>query len=308
MPTNLELLRQIEDDAISSKVPVTELLRRVQVFASRARLPELADWVRYELNGYPQDIELPKYRVIYGIAKGHFLGPFRSGLRNANLPASNLPEELRDWARKAYLRQPIAALEKIANDKGSEGDLSFPWPGDLVARVQGSFYEGMALAQAWLSVSRTDFVSAVDAVRNRILSFALEAEPLIAEDNAPTPQPATSAGLTQVFHNHIYGTVTNLAQGNESAVLNAGVAASDLAGLLQALTKLGVRGNDIEDLKQAIQADGPPQEKRFGSKVAGWIGKMVTKAASGAWSVTVSTAGSVLPKLLAAYYGMPPQE
>lgn len=305
MSSNLELLRQIQDDAVSSKVPVTELLRRAQVFAARAKLPELADWVRYELNGYPTEVELPAYRVVYGIARGHFVGPYGSGMRNAVLPAGNMPNELRDWAEKGYLRQPVAAVEEIAIDKDKVGSLSIPWPGDLIAHVRDNFYEHLALVQAWLSVSRADFIGAVDAVRNRILSFALEAETLVETDDAATLSPATSAGLTQVFHNHIYGGVTNLAQGNRSAAQYSGLVADDLPALIQELIQLGVPQSDADELKEAIATDGPLRDKTLGSRVAGWLGTMISKAASGAWAVGTSTAASVLPKLISAYYGLP---
>lgn len=305
MSSNLDLLRQIEDDAVSSKIPVTELLRRVQLFASRAKLPELGDWVRYELNGYPRDVELPSYRVVYGIARGHFIGPFGSGMRNAVLPAGNLPKEFREWGEKAYLRQPIVALEEVANDKDREGGLSFAWPGDLIARVQDKFYENMALAQAWLSVSQTDFLSAVDTVRNRILSFALEAESLVATENPSTPSSVTAAGLTQVFHNHIYGPVSNLAQGSHGFSQHSGVGTNDLGALLRELTRLGVPQEDVNELQEAITDDGAPKHSKLGSRVAGWLGTMVAKAASGVWSVSTSTAAAVLPKLISSYYGLP---
>src|SRR5437868_14569293 len=98
-------------------MPVSELLRRCQMLAARVGISELGDWVRYELNGYPEAAELPEYRILHGNAIGTLSGPFGSGMRNAPLPANNLQPKDRDWARKAFIRQPIAALEKAANAK-----------------------------------------------------------------------------------------------------------------------------------------------------------------------------------------------
>lgn len=301
MPTNLELLRQIQDGAVSSEMPVSELLRRSLVLAKRLNLPELGDWVRYELDGYPAQVELPDYRVMSGIARGHFLGAFGRVIRFATLPARNLPKEYRDWGRRAYFRQPIVALEKVASDQ-ENATVQVTWPGDLIARVQGDFYEGMALAQAWLDVSRSDFVSAVETVRNRILSFALEAEAFVdpAEDQSPT----TAAELSNVFHTHIYGSVGNLAQGSANVTQSAGVAPGDLAGLLGELRCLGVPDADLRELRPAIEEDGVPPSGKLGRRVADWLGRMVGKAMSGAWQVSRETATVVLPKVLEKYYGL----
>jgi hypothetical protein len=61
---------------------------------------------------------------------------------------------------------------------------------------------------------------------------------------------------------------------------------------------------DLDALKLAISEDGASRDKKLGTKVAGWIGRMVSKAASGVWTVGTSTAVSVLPKLIEKYYGL----
>lgn len=304
MESNLQLLRQIQDGAVSATVPVSELLRRCQILASRLNLSEMGEWVRYELNGYPEEVALPDYRIFSGIAKGHFLGPFGSGLRNAVLPANNLPEEYRDWARKAYFRQPIAALQEVADDK-KRGDVHCSWPGDLISHVQHLFYENMALGQAWLTVSRSDFVSAVETVRNRILTFALEAERYVKPDDSANKEGADAA-LSQVFHTVVYGNVGNLAQASTHVTQNAGIAAGDLQGLLREMQRLGVSPEDLSQLETAVEQDGPVKEGKLGQKVAGWVGRMIGKAMSGVWGVATSTATAVLPKLLQRYYNLEP--
>jgi hypothetical protein len=303
MSSNLELLRKIQDGAVSSSVPVSELLRRCQVLAVRIGLSELGEWVRYELNGYPPEVELPAYRVLYGVAKGHFLGPFGSGLRNATLPASNLPAEYRDWGRKAFIRQPIVALEEVATGK-DKGPVHIPWPGDLVARVQDRFMQHMTLAQAWLDLARSDFVSAVESVRNRVLSFALDAEQYVKDDTPPS-DPARAAELSNVFHTHIYGSVGNLAQGSTNVTQTTGIPPGDLQRLLAELRSVGVPNDDVQELEKAVQEDGTPPKGKLGPRVAKWLGGMLSKAVSGTWSVATSTATEVLPKLIERYYDTP---
>jgi hypothetical protein len=303
MADNLELLRQIQDGAVSAAVPVSELLRRCQVLAARLNLSEMGEWVRYELNGYPTEVDLPDYRIFSGIAKGHFLGPFGSGLRNAVLPANNLPKEFRDWARKAYFRQPIAALQEVADEKG-RGDVYCAWPGDLIAQVQHRFYENMVLGQAWRSVSRSDFVSAVETVRNRILTFALEAETYVKPEEESAHTTGVGQALSQVFHTIVYGSVGNFAQASTNITQHAGIAAGDLQALISELQKLGVPPEDIRELENAVVKDGPSNDGKVGERVAGWAGEMIGKAMSGTWAVATTTAAAVLPKLIERYYNL----
>jgi hypothetical protein len=61
---------------------------------------------------------------------------------------------------------------------------------------------------------------------------------------------------------------------------------------------------DIAELSDALKSDQPPQSpEAYGPKVSGWISKMMKKAAEGSWSVGIVTAGQLLPKLIASYYG-----
>ena len=71
------------------------------------------------------------------------------------------------------------------------------------------------------------------------------------------------------------------------------------------LQQQGVSKEDVSDLEQAIREDPEPKSpQKFGSKVGAWIGKMVSKAASGGWEVTVATAGTLLAAAISKFYGL----
>ena len=66
----------------------------------------------------------------------------------------------------------------------------------------------------------------------------------------------------------------------------------------------GVSSEDIKELEKAISEDPTPSSPEdYGQKISGWIGKMVSKAASGAWQIGVGSAGGVLAQALSAYFG-----
>lgn len=303
----MSLLTDIQQAAVSSDTSIADLLRRCRVLATRLANGEMAGWVDRELNGYPDRALLPGYRVHDAIAYGSFSGPFGSSMNNVPIPAAVLPEQQRDWATKAYLMEPIRSYEDLL--KSSQGgSFQSPWPGDLILSVQQKVHKGMSLIAARTEISRGSIVQVIEAVRNRVLAFTLDLEKIsasVGESESVSDTVKEKAG--QAFHTHIYGNVANLAVASTgfSQVSHHAVVQDDLDSLASALLGLQVPHDDVAALKEAIAADGPSKEHRLGSRVAGWLGSMVSKAASGAWTVGLSTAGQVLPKLLAKYYGLP---
>ncbi|MFV1977282.1 MAG: hypothetical protein ACC651_16185, partial [Candidatus Scalindua sp.] len=144
----MSLLREIQDAAVSSDVELTTLLRKCKVLAARLGNNEFKLWVDNELGGYKNTDELPDYRILHVNSKGHFSGPFNSGLNNADIPLSCIPEKFRDNLSQANMFEPIASLEALVA-KSNGGTASVPWNPDLVAHVGQKIYEGMNCMQAW---------------------------------------------------------------------------------------------------------------------------------------------------------------
>jgi hypothetical protein len=59
----------------------------VDVLTSLEGNKRFRTWVEKELDGYDQTDELPEYRRVRAIAKGHFLGGFSAQINNQRLPA-----------------------------------------------------------------------------------------------------------------------------------------------------------------------------------------------------------------------------
>lgn len=100
----------------------------------------------------------------------------------------------------------------------------------------------------------------------------------------------------------ILGNVTNSQVSQE---LDQLVVIGDFNSLHRKLSDLGVEGEDIEELRAALQSEPTmPASGKFGQRVSNWIGKMVQKAASGTWQIGLSTAASLLAMLIGKYYGL----
>ncbi len=162
---------------------------------------------------------------------------------------------------------------------------------------------------AWRIVPRGAIVRLVDTVRNKVLNFALEIEELnpAAGDVQPSEVPVSPSIVHHLVQTNIYGTVGNVAAGSSNVAQNSVVqiAAGDLPALKREMQKLGLPNEEIEHLEVALLEDAKAGEKGIGSRAKSWLGNVLGKAVSGAWKISLDTAGTVLPKLIAQHLGLP---
>src|SRR6185312_6987548 len=138
------LLREIQSDATDSGASLEALLRKCLVLASRLKHEKLREWVNHELNGYRDGAELPDYRITHGLCMGHFSGAFGSGLKNAPIPAQNIPEEFREFLTTVKMHEGIAGIEQLIRDHTSS-NLHFAWPAEASSMFGHQIYERMVL-------------------------------------------------------------------------------------------------------------------------------------------------------------------
>ena len=218
----MTLLRTIQDAAIDADTSLPALLRQCKVLAARLNNDEFKNWVENELNGYTEIDDLPEYRVVSVNSKGHFAGPYGSGIKNADIPLGCLPEEFQDVMSRSLLMEPAASLEALLNNKESSTAME-PWSPDLTAAVGGGIYQNMNCMQAWKVIPLTKVIAALDSIRNRILGFCLEieAENPEAGDAPLNSNPVAQERVSQIFNTYISGNVQNVAHGNTHATQTA---------------------------------------------------------------------------------------
>lgn len=266
-------------------------------------------WVEEELNGYSAGAELPSYRLVQGVASiGSFAGPLGEQINNVPLALAPIPASIRDRYSRVEFREGVARLEHMAKATAGEEELVLRWPGDLVAAIGTKFIQGRTLMAAHIEIPTSAVVGVLDSVRNRTLKFVLEIEEQApgAGDVAPGSKPVPVEQVGQIFNTYILGNAQNVAVGSPGALQHARqIVAGDVSALRRFLAEQGVEARDLAGLEQAIAEDGAPKAGQpFGKKVAGWIGNMVSKAASGAWSISTSSAGELLTTAIRAYYGL----
>ena len=62
---------------------------------------------------------------------------------------------------------------------------------------------------------------------------------------------------------------------------------------------------DAQMLEKAIdQEEEPVTDAGFGPHISDWISRMVAKAASGSWNISVGAAGGLLAQALGKFFGL----
>jgi hypothetical protein len=295
-------------DGAASEAPVSTLLRKLKIVASRSGSTRLADWVERELNGYPDDTGLPEYRGPFAVlVLGHFLGPFSAELMNVQIPMLTFPEDLRKgslfWH---HILNPIAEVEALSQQQ----TITTAWSGDVImyynyavsrGDVRPVVQDGYVLASAKRPIPGTIYIGAVDGVRNRVLDLALVLEREAPEAGQPDAGADVSRKVTQVVNNFSFNGPANVAVDSHHLQQSIELPRQgDVDGLIAYLASQGADEGALDNLREAgaadIADDQAAGEPRRWRRVRAWFGGAATDIGTG-------TAAGVLGAAAGAFFG-----
>lgn len=300
----MTLLEEIQNAAVDSNTDLGTLLRKCKVLAADLGSKRLEDWLIWESNGYPNDIDVPVYRKWRVILKGNFSGPLGSGLRNVPIPNACLPKKLRERFSTYQCRQSIAGIEQLW--KRNENRTHITSVGDLALALGTDVYEELNCLEAWGEFAASHLYEVLNSVRNRILDFtlAIVKERSCVTDSDDSIKAIKPSRITQIFNTTVYGGSANIVGSAIESSVVFEIQKNDFISLRQFLSENGVNDEDIIELKKALDVETGVNTDSFGPRVSDWIGKMIKKAASGAWTVSLGAAGSLLARAIGSYYGL----
>lgn len=302
----MTLLEDIQSAAVDANIDLATLLRKCKLLAARLGSLPLESWILWESNGYPSDVVVPDYRIWPLQLKGHFSGPFGSGLRNAPIPLAFLQKKDYEYFQRYQCRQSIASIENTLT-KVEKGFVQVSAE-NLALTLGMNVYEGQNCLQAWGEFSIVHFVEVVNTVRNRILDFALalwKEEPTAGELTAMPKSMIEERVVNQIFNTTVTGGSANIIGSASGSTVTFNVAANDLSSLMNVLRENQVQESELAELYAALEAEPTVDTKeRFGPRVAAWISRMRGKAADGTWAIGLGAAGDLLAQVIAKYYGL----
>jgi len=294
------LVEQLQLDACNPEVPVSNLLRKALLVASRLEIPGAPEWINAELSGYSNANDVPSYRRLRGRAMAR-------GLRGW-LPVQFPTSDLQELVDKQNIHQPISELETLAP---GDGELSCSYPPEIVAHLQQLTHEDTDFR---CFISRAAVSSVIDEVRNRLLRWSIELYDagirgegvLFTRDEKQKAHPITIQGANvNIGAIGDVGAHANIAAGAGAKV--ASIVAADLRQLIGDIepyvSKLALQPGEERDLRQAL-AELQSEANRpqiVATKVQRLLARVMELAGKGAAVVIKTGIEAVVKGWLAAH-------
>ena len=299
----MNLMDQIQADLIDESAGIVNSLRKARVLAHQLSSPELRDWVKSELDGYPDFDKVPSYRRLLLPVFGTFHGSFQRRMTGVPITTDGIPEEYRNIVNPYAVTEGVAALELALEPTDHEPRRKFPPVITELLREEVHMTGGMVLFEAYQIVPRYLIAGVVDSVKNKLLEFVLELEGSNVTPEAMSEGKVDPEVVRKAVNIYIYGNNNIVAGGENIHQEVKTVLEGDVESLVAHLKSHKVSEQDIDELKDAVSAEPEAKGGRFGPKVASWVGKMTEKALSGAWQVAAGQASATLVNALGSYYG-----
>lgn len=256
--------------ALDNQSSTPDLLRTAKAIAVKLQLADVAKWIDYELDGYPEDITLPDYRITKGKLMG--LNPI-----NGPIPMSVSNAQQENMLRTVHIKAPLTELARAYNDP--EATMIFSFPTEYSYKLQQNKPEFLRFPLIQ-QIGQSKMLNVVEKVRNRLLDWSLELEQqgILGENLQFSQQDKDKAPMTVNnfnFNGNINNTGVIGADNHDFAQQNIlQVSAGDFDVLKSKLQALGFSADDVHDLKNLLDSE-PAQDKptRVMPKVYAWLGK-----------------------------------
>jgi hypothetical protein len=140
----MTLLHEIQKDAAASGADLSTVLKKCKILAARLGSKEFAQWVSWELDGYPDSQPVPDYRKLNAQYYANFM--------NAGWNASKQPFLWPVLDKGAYERlNPIEFRDGVAKAMSLTKGASIVRP-ELAFLVQGKMFPDLHCVGAWVEI------------------------------------------------------------------------------------------------------------------------------------------------------------
>ncbi|EPV3659444.1 TPA: abortive phage resistance protein [Klebsiella pneumoniae] len=279
---------------------IVGVLIKAKMIAVKLNLPELAEWFDCELDGYPDGVELPDYRIGQGIVKGW--NPYHGWI---NVQYGDTKPEIIKKIQEYGLSESISSLRNL---RDADDSVRLVMPAERIKRI---FPSRSAPSEICWFINASKLECIVTTVRNRILTWALELEVkgIMGEGVVFSAEEKEIAPAT--FHNTniFYGSVHNsgtIGAGNTGNIhQNNSALVKDFESLALTLQKYGLIEEDISDLSRVVSESPLPKNKNEVEECFGdWIGVITVKALKGGLAIPGASTPSILINVLCGYFNL----
>lgn len=307
----MSLLAEIQAGAIDNNSAIAPLLLKLRLLAARLDSKPLEAWIKYESEGYPNDVEVPDYRILGVTYRASFAGAFGSGVNNSQVPSHIIREFAgEDWL-EFRVRSSISAIDDLISKKQEKGRLQVTNAANLILLLQGKMYPDYNCVDVVGEISFSEMVAVSHAVRSRILELTIEIEKEVpsAADIAISKKgydmsDDSSKKVDKISQQVIYGSYTQITNSGHGAKITVSNVSGDVTSLIDTLVKGGIGQDDAVELAEIVKAELPVSGSKMGANAENWLAKNLGKAVDGTWKIGASAAAELIALAVAKFYGI----
>jgi hypothetical protein len=309
----MSMLSEIQESLLVEGTSLEFPLLRLRILAGRMGSDVLEDWVRHEIEGYPEGIEVPEYRRT-GIT---YHGTFTDGYNTLNdVPIPNAV--IAQYGGKGWLssefREGMGVIDAAVSRADTRAQFSID-AANLLLLLQNKVYKNMSCITVRGTFDISAFVKIRSAVRARMLELTIKFETEIPEAKtitlnavvqALTPDAiAVANNATQAIVHNYNGPVTNISNMGAVRDLKINVAQGNLQNLISELTKGGIPTSEARELAEILAADKPNDDKgQLNERSGKWLAEKLSKAGGIAWGMTKEVLTGIITEAAKKFYGL----
>jgi len=279
---------------------IVGVLIKAKMIAVKLNLPELAEWFDYELDGYPDGVALPDYRIGQGVVRGWY--PRHGWI---NVQYRNIEPAIITMIQEYGLSDSISALRNL---READDNLRLGMPPEKIKML---FPSNSAPSEVCWFINASKLECIVTTVRNKILTWALDLETkgILGEGVVFSAKEKEVAPSTTYNTNNFYGSVNNLGAigaGNHGSIYQNNInLINNFESLSLVLKNYGLADENISDLARVISESPLPKNKNEVRECFGdWIGVMTAKALKGGLGIEGANVPNILMNDLYRYFNL----
>ncbi|MEH2461999.1 AbiTii domain-containing protein [Nostoc sp.] len=208
-----DIVESIQQDILRPEVGLNTILLKAKLLAYHLKNNRFKQWVKYELDGYPDTDILPNYRIIYTPLLAYISNGW-NGCKNLPISLYSTPDWFQETADKIHFYPGIKTVEEYA---ASQNSITFAWSAEQIALW--NYYNplgsgGHECYEVKRPVSYSVFAQILLTVRSRLQDFVFELSDL------PWKMPKDSSLLSDQIEQLVSLTIYNNAQGGNVATFD----------------------------------------------------------------------------------------
>ena len=193
----------------NGKIDLHTSLKRTKVLLQEFDDEKLLEWVNYEIEGYPSDVELPKYRRIPGQPFCTYIkGPMTNPSKFCNVPLSlgNMPENEKEWYYFSDVRESIEVLKRTMQEYGNKDTrIARTIPAECYPYISKCNNDmGMVIQSVEVRLNASQILNIFPKVENKLLDILMYLEKQFGNlDNLDIDVDSKSEQEIKEMTNHI---------------------------------------------------------------------------------------------------------